>query len=84
MGAQQMDVMVPPGATAGQLLAVAPPNGGASFNVAVPAGVMPGQQFRVEFRVANPPAVRIPPEAQYHPEMPTRTQHGGQYYMCSF
>ena len=32
------------------------------------------------------PALQLPsrpPGAQYHPEMPTRTQHGGQYYMCS-
>ena len=27
---------------------------------------------------------RLPAEAQYHPEMPTRTQHGSQSYMCSY
>ena len=27
---------------------------------------------------------RLPAEAQYHPEMPTRPQHGSQSYMCSY
>ena len=30
------------------------------------------------------PALQLPIEAAWGPGMPTRTQHGGQYYMCSF